>query len=636
MAYKSKYGYEKQQTQINRRDMASAYQKKVAYNMFYSSVKWLEKYIEVAHADHYSDWEDKKQFYDDGIKRKDITTPERASERLSNSLYMLADDYPLEFREEWKKEFYEWIDATEIDANDCPEKLKHFLYGFHEILEGREEKIKEAADNRKEIMDVNSPEYAEALNRVFANMQNPLQSQREEESSLRGKSHEDMKIKKQVKGGNEKNGEKIFRKIAKQVAHGHNGFEYFPRIADQERIQQVPTNQGRILSDKIKQNLHEWKLKEVVVFKGYYGDYGQKKEWALVHKDVNLKKYNWQGYLEVDSRMIYFKKDHRLEEWVQIERYYSEQVGVSGQIRSNNSPHTINFAGVVQEVKNNPQIWRVDEVITEYNNRGEEIKREQALIHNSVEVGFDGAVGDWDQPIYLLRKFSSEELAEINQVLGISQSFDNRSNLIEDIKRNIHEFEFRRVITKWAKDGKGKEENETMLVHKSVQLSENDYNELGELIVKNDKMFQENRFNQEEWIKIRRALERNQIIERIRQDKNAWITANIRGIGKALINRSSIEGTNIKQGGEFYGQSHFSDEEWAKIELICSSRNQQSQKQENTLQSFSIKSNPSRTGLITTLTVGGFLLVGSGIMVTKKVLSKKKQSEILTPKRDLV
>src|SRR3954452_546415 len=103
MVYKNKYnkyGYEQQQAQISSKDIATAYQKKVAYNMFYSSVKWLEKYVEIAHADRYPDWESKKQFPNDGIKRKDITTPERAGERLSNSLYMLADDYPLEFREE--------------------------------------------------------------------------------------------------------------------------------------------------------------------------------------------------------------------------------------------------------------------------------------------------------------------------------------------------------------------------------------------------------------------------------------------------------------------------------------------------------------------------------------------------------
>jgi len=51
-----------------------------------------------------------------------------------------------------------------------------------------------------------------------------------------------------------------------------------------------------------------------VVFEGYFGGRGGKKELALVHKDANLKRYSWQGNLEVDPRMIYFKKDHQPEE----------------------------------------------------------------------------------------------------------------------------------------------------------------------------------------------------------------------------------------------------------------------------------------------------------------------------------
>jgi hypothetical protein len=37
-----------------------------------------------------------------------------------------------------------------------------------------------------------------------------------------------------------------------------------------------------------------------------------------------------------------------------------------------------------------------------------------------------------------------------------------------------------------------------MLVHKSAQITEGDYNEFGYLPIQNDKMFQENRFSQEE------------------------------------------------------------------------------------------------------------------------------------------
>ena len=91
--------------------------------------------------------------------------------------------------------------------------------------------------------------------------------------------------------------------------------------------------------------------------------------------------------------------------------YYQKQ---SSQQRSNSE--------IIQDVKNSPRNWRKDEVITEYDNRGEGTKRELALIHNSAEVGFNGAVYNWQQPIYLPQRFDQAELAEINQALNISQT----------------------------------------------------------------------------------------------------------------------------------------------------------------------------------------------------------------------
>jgi len=120
-------------------------------------------------------------------------------------------------------------------------------------------------------------------------------------------------------------------------------------------------------------------------------------------------------------------------------------------------------------------------------------------------------VSNNQQPVYLIQRFSSEEIKEIEQILGISQSsstVQTTRNLIEEIKRNIHEFEFQTVLTfnghsydsvkkRWVKHGDS-EKSETMLVHKSVQMSEKDYDELGNLSIQQDKMFQEYRFNQEE------------------------------------------------------------------------------------------------------------------------------------------
>jgi len=77
---------------------------------------------------------------------------------------------------------------------------------------------------------------------------------------------------------------------------------------------------------------------------------------------------------------------------------------------------------IVKDVKKYPRNWRIDEVITEYDNYGRVVKKELALIHYSAQIGLGGEVFG-DQPVYpLVQKFNQSELAEINQALGISQT----------------------------------------------------------------------------------------------------------------------------------------------------------------------------------------------------------------------
>jgi len=175
--------YTQQQKQM------TAYQKEVAYKKFQNSIKWLEKFIEIAYGDQFPDWESRKQFREDGIPRKDIIgNPKRTEKLFSFSLYSLegCSDHP-ELLEKMKEEFYQWIDATKIDVNNCPEKLKYYLFGFSEILEGRGEKIVAEGDNRQDTFDVDSPEYAKGLNTFFSSFQTPMQEARKRENSLKDK-----------------------------------------------------------------------------------------------------------------------------------------------------------------------------------------------------------------------------------------------------------------------------------------------------------------------------------------------------------------------------------------------------------------------------------------------------------------
>src|SRR5437763_15176956 len=86
---------------------------------------WLEKYIELANY-YPNDWQQRKQVYDDNIKRTDVDNPEKAEKVLSNRLIVfvraLEDNPSPELRHELKEEFYKWIDATGINAKNCPNR----------------------------------------------------------------------------------------------------------------------------------------------------------------------------------------------------------------------------------------------------------------------------------------------------------------------------------------------------------------------------------------------------------------------------------------------------------------------------------------------------------------------------------
>jgi len=61
------------------------------------------------------------------------------------------------------------------------------LFGFNEVLEGRGEKILNDVKNARRDYEVGSPEYAEALNKVFAGTQDPLNVEEETMKSLKEK-----------------------------------------------------------------------------------------------------------------------------------------------------------------------------------------------------------------------------------------------------------------------------------------------------------------------------------------------------------------------------------------------------------------------------------------------------------------
>ena len=311
----------RKQELIQKKTQMSVYEKKTIHDIFLISMEWLEKYIELTYRKEFPDWERRKQIRDNlSIERMDIyENPKRAETTLSSQLHLLADtledDATDEFREELKQEFYKWISATGIDANNCPERLKHFIFGLNEIFEGNYEKIRHDIVNRKKEIEIDSPEYLERMQRMFSDSLNSTRKEIKTEKSLEGE--RDWEIRSSFGGGSMKQGEQAFGRITKNVADSHQNFHF---------------------------------------------------------KDQ-------RGYQ------------------------------TSSGLRTNSE--------IVQDVKQNPRNWRIDEMITSYDNLGRE-KKEIVLIHYSARIDYD--LNSSSGSIYKAERFSRNEIAEIESALSISLS----------------------------------------------------------------------------------------------------------------------------------------------------------------------------------------------------------------------
>jgi len=323
----------KKQELMQKQEMV-AYQKKALNDIFLRVIEWLEKYIEITYKNEFPDWERRKQIHGNNITRKDIYQyPEKAESTLVSQLHLFAafleTDATPKFREELKQEFYKWINATEINVSDCPERLKNFLFGINEVFDKGREKIGKDIENREREIEMDSPEYMEKFSQMFADIQAPMQEQRKVAKSLEGKNPDEIKISGFNKGNNEQ-GEQVFEGIAKNVADSYQNFRFVKQ-------------KGRLISPQQRTNFE-----------------------------------------------------------------------------------------IIQDVKNHPLNWRIDEVF----NRA---KKEEVLIYHSVQLGYDGEViGSLEnQPVYPVSRFNQEELAEINRAKNISQApIIINQQLVNSIKQN--------------------------------------------------------------------------------------------------------------------------------------------------------------------------------------------------------
>jgi hypothetical protein len=197
----------------------------------------------VAYGDYFPNWKNQKQIRDDNIKRTDIDgNPAMAEDSLSTQLVLFRSTLrtkPPFLREEIKQEYYKWISATGIDANNCPERLKHFLFGIHEIIEGRGEKILEDLSNEQSNINSTSSDFMEEMQKLFAYSHSESKKVEKVEKSLEGKTYKDIEIKSKFGGGNMESGGQTFQQIAGTVSSSHGeGFHFFPQKGQLNNPQQ--------------------------------------------------------------------------------------------------------------------------------------------------------------------------------------------------------------------------------------------------------------------------------------------------------------------------------------------------------------------------------------------------------------
>jgi hypothetical protein len=296
-----RYGYEKKQEVIQ----LTAHQKKLAFGNFHYMLEALEEYVKKT--GYYPNF--KSQLHRKTIADSNDTL-EGFEDLFLTQLFIFkaaVGNKPEYLRKEIREEYYKWINATGIDANNCPEKLKKFLFEVNEVLEGRGE---EFAELTKQKFDDGKEVDSKDLLGMFGSIQQPLNRVREQGKSLEGKVDKEADVERF--DANLEQGEKSFKKIAGGVSSRHT-----------------------------------------------------------------YQKSNFQ------------------------QRTNSE---------------------IVQDVVQNPSNWRIDEIITEYDNLGRAKKRENALIHKLAEVGYDGSVLGDNQPVYLAQRFSPREIEQINRALGVSRT----------------------------------------------------------------------------------------------------------------------------------------------------------------------------------------------------------------------
>ncbi|KLL01914.1 MAG: hypothetical protein MRERC_7c083 [Mycoplasmataceae bacterium RC_NB112A] len=460
----------------------SAYDMEVIQKSFDSTLRWLEFYIEKS--GYSGNW---KRQISETIKRDDLNQPSEIKRFMEAALLALdgmIENKPDFILENLQEKFYSWLAESGIRADDCPEELIECLVDIHKVLNNEGKEFGERVDKEasESIARMTPEERRQKFCQTLNAAQRMMDVAREREKGLEGKTYKDVETKNRFTGNSDQ-GKKLFDQIKSQQSAGFSS---------------NPLNNFEIIQD-VKTNSQNWRLDEIPTETNYFGT-TKKREWLLIHRDAR------EG--DFDQRKLNFS-GNSLYKWENFNSRQRFEIKQAKNLLGDYSTEE-EIKWVVKEVRENPRVWEV-----------RKLNKKFWLVHNSAQVN-DKEIGTL---IHNQQKFSKEEWTEINETL-------ERVKLIDKIKQHINEFEFQKILTftgqywdkinkKWVKYNK--EKQETMLVHKSIKITENDYNGHGYLNINTDKMFQENRFNQAEWVEIQSALKVNDIKQNSKLEKDLVI-----------------------------------------------------------------------------------------------------------------
>jgi len=219
-----------EQVQVQTQQLMTENDRKVAYETFAMSLKYLEKYIEMSDCFEKQKWTEMRYFPSNSVKRKGIDNLEEARKCFGVTLLLfkkMLDGNPDFLYKEIEEQLDIWLKETgifiELEKNNKKEKektiearwyLREFIKEYYRILNKEESVLEREVVNRKRKYEVDSPEYAESLNNCFTSIQQTSEIARAEEEKVNRDGWERKGIEKKKVNKEE---EGYFEKIKKNL-----------------------------------------------------------------------------------------------------------------------------------------------------------------------------------------------------------------------------------------------------------------------------------------------------------------------------------------------------------------------------------------------------------------------------------